>query len=51
MEKTKFSKTKPNLNNLSTNPALQRIIEGKVQHKEGNYTQEKSKKLNFSQQT
>jgi hypothetical protein len=29
---------------LSTNPALQRIIDGKLQHKEGNYTLEKSRK-------
>jgi hypothetical protein len=26
---------------LSTNPALQRILEGKLQNKEDNYTQEK----------
>jgi hypothetical protein len=30
---------------LSTNPALQRIINGKFQHKEGNYTIEKERKL------
>jgi len=35
---------------LSTNPALQRIIE-KVQHKVGNCTQEKTKKIILSQQT
>jgi hypothetical protein len=29
---------------LSTNPALQRIIDGKLQHKEGNYTLEKARK-------
>ena len=29
---------------LSTNPALQRIIDGKGQHKEGNYTLEKARK-------
>jgi hypothetical protein len=29
---------------LSTNPALQRIIDGKCQHKEGNYTLEKARK-------
>jgi hypothetical protein len=29
---------------LSTNPALQRIIDGKLQHKEGNYTLEKGRK-------
>jgi hypothetical protein len=28
---------------LSTNPALQRIIEEKVQHKEEKYTQEKTR--------
>jgi hypothetical protein len=29
---------------LSTNPALQRIINGKHQHKEENYTLEKARK-------
>jgi hypothetical protein len=29
---------------LSTNPALQRIIKGKLQHKNGNYTLEKGGK-------
>jgi hypothetical protein len=29
---------------LSINPALQRIIDGKLQHKEGNYTLEKARK-------
>jgi hypothetical protein len=29
---------------LSTNPALQRIIDGKCQHKEGNYILEKARK-------
>jgi hypothetical protein len=29
---------------LSINPALQRIIDGKYQHKEGNYTLEKARK-------
>jgi hypothetical protein len=37
-DKTKFT------HYLSTNPALQRIIDGKHQHKEGNYTLEKAKK-------
>jgi hypothetical protein len=37
-DKTKF------IQYLSTNPALQRIIDGKCQHKEGNYTIEKSRK-------
>jgi hypothetical protein len=31
-DKTKFTQY------LSTNPAFQRIIKGKLQHKEGNYT-------------
>jgi hypothetical protein len=29
---------------LSTNPALQSIIDGKLQHQEGNYTLEKARK-------
>jgi hypothetical protein len=29
---------------ISTNPDLQRIIDGKCQHKEGNYTLEKARK-------
>jgi len=29
---------------LSTKPALQRIIDGKLQYKEGNYTLEKARK-------
>jgi hypothetical protein len=33
-DKTKFKQY------LSTNPALQRILEGKLQHKEGTYTKE-----------
>jgi hypothetical protein len=37
-DKTKFTQY------LSTNPALQRIIKGKFQHKEGNYTLEKARK-------
>ena len=37
-DKTKFTQY------LFTNPALQRIIEGKHQHKEGNYTLEKARK-------
>jgi hypothetical protein len=36
--KTKFKQY------LSTNPGLQRIIGGKHQHKEGNYTLENSKR-------
>jgi hypothetical protein len=38
-DKTKF---KPY---LSTNPALQRLLEGKLQHKERKYTQGKTKKI------
>jgi len=37
-EKTKFTQY------LSINPALQRIIKGKLQHKEGNYALEKARK-------
>jgi hypothetical protein len=37
-DKTKFTQY------LSTNPALQRIIDGKLQHNEGNYTLEKTRK-------
>ena len=37
-DKTKFTEY------LSTNPALQRIIKGKLQHKHGNYTLEKARK-------
>jgi len=36
---------------LSINPALQRIIGGKLQHKEENYTHTKRRKLIFFQQT
>jgi hypothetical protein len=35
---------------LSTNPILQRIIDEKLQHEEGNYTPEKSKKIIFFNQ-
>jgi hypothetical protein len=38
LDKTKFTQY------LLTNPALQRIIDGKRQHKEGNYTLEKARK-------
>jgi hypothetical protein len=44
MEKPKYSMTKTNLKCPSTNPALQRIIDGKLQHKEANYTLEKARK-------
>jgi hypothetical protein len=37
-DKTKFTQY------LSPNPALQRIITGKLQNKEGNYTLEKARK-------
>ena len=37
-DKTKFTQ------HLSTNPTLQRIIDGKYQHKEENYTVEKERK-------
>jgi hypothetical protein len=37
-DKTKFTQY------LSTNSALQRIIEGKLQHKDGNYNIEKARK-------
>jgi hypothetical protein len=37
-DKTKFTQHFP------INPALQRIIDGKLQHKEGNYTLEKARK-------
>jgi hypothetical protein len=41
-DKTKYTQY------LSTNPALQRIIDGKHQHKEGNYTLEKKQESNLS---
>jgi hypothetical protein len=37
-DKTKFKQY------LSTNPALQRIIKGKLQHKKGKYALEKARK-------
>jgi len=37
-DKTKFTQY------LSTNPALQRIIDGKLLHKQGNYTVQKARK-------
>ena len=37
-DKTKF------IQYLSTNPALQRMTDGKPQHKKGNYTLEKARK-------
>jgi hypothetical protein len=46
MEKTRYSMTKPNLHNI--NPVLQRIIDGKYQYKEGNYTLEKKQESNLS---
>jgi hypothetical protein len=47
MEKTRYSmKKKKNkfTQYLSTNPPLQRIINGKLQNKEENYTLEKARK-------
>jgi hypothetical protein len=41
-DKTKFSQY------LSINLALQRIIDGKLQHNEGNYTLEKARKESFN---
>ena len=38
-DKTKFTQY------LTTKPAIQRIIDGKTQHKKGNYTLTKSKKI------
>jgi hypothetical protein len=42
-DKTKFTQY------LSTNPALQRIIKGKLQHKEGKLCSTKSKKVILQQ--
>jgi hypothetical protein len=45
MEKPRYSMTKSNLHNyLPTQPAQQRIIDGKLQHKEGKYNLEKARK-------
>jgi hypothetical protein len=42
--KTKIFRDKNKLTkSLSTNPALQKIIDGKCQQKEGNYTLEKAR--------
>jgi len=41
-DKTEFSQY------LSMNPALQRIIKGKLQHKEGNEALEKARKKSFN---
>jgi hypothetical protein len=41
-DKTKFTQY------LSINPALQRIIKGKHQHKDRNYTLEKARKYSFN---
>ena len=41
-DKTKFTQY------LSTNPALQRIIKGKLEHKEGHYPLEKERKQSFN---
>jgi hypothetical protein len=43
-EETKIFRDKTRFKQyLSTNPALQRILEGKLQHKEGTYTKEKTR--------
>jgi hypothetical protein len=42
MEKPRYSMTKPNMQNIF--PSLQRIIDRKLQHKEGSYTLEKARK-------
>jgi hypothetical protein len=42
--KPRYSMTKQNSQYLSMNPALQRIIKGKHQHKDGNDTVEKARK-------
>jgi hypothetical protein len=45
MEKPKYYMIKPNAHNIySMNPALQRIIKGKHQHKDGNYSPRKARK-------
>jgi hypothetical protein len=44
MEKPRYSMTKTFTQYLSTNPVLQRIINGKLEHKEENYTLEKATK-------
>jgi hypothetical protein len=45
MEKPEYSITTKKITKyLYTNPALQRIIKGKLQHKEGNYAIEKARK-------
>jgi len=44
MKKLRYSMTKPITQYLFTNPALQRLIDGKLQHKEGDYTLEKPRK-------
>jgi hypothetical protein len=44
MEKPKYSMIKSKfIQYLSTDPALQRIIKGKYQHKDRNYTLEKAR--------
>jgi hypothetical protein len=42
-DKTKFTQY------LSINPALQRLIQRKLQHKDGNYTLEKVRKSSFKE--
>jgi hypothetical protein len=43
METPRYFMTKQ-IYSISTNPATQRIIDGKHQHKEGTYTLEKARK-------
>jgi hypothetical protein len=40
--------TKQNLHNIFINPALERIIKGKLQDKDGNYALENTRKLSFN---
>lgn len=49
MDKTKYLKTKFK-HYLSINPALQKTLEGKLQPKEDNYTQENRKQVILHQQ-
>jgi hypothetical protein len=50
MEKIKYSMTKPNVHKyLSKSSAIQRIIKGKLQHKERNYALEKARKFVFQE--
>jgi hypothetical protein len=46
---TKIVQEKAKFKYLFTNPALQRIIDGKLQHRKEKYTLEKSRKLIFQE--